>query len=80
MTRIAIVVGSTRPGRHSKQVADWVLSRAASQDGASFELLDLAVYDLPLLDEPLPPSMGNYQHEHTQRWAQTISQFEVSSS
>lgn len=76
MIRIAIVVGSTRPGRHSKQVADWVLGRAAAHEEAHFELLDLAHHDLPLLDEPLPPSMGNYQHEHTRRWAQTISQFD----
>lgn len=76
MVRIAVVVGSTRPGRRSKQVADWVLRRAIARGGADFELLDLAEHRLPLLDEPLPPSQGNYQHEHTKIWAETISRFD----
>ncbi|MBT2522951.1 NAD(P)H-dependent oxidoreductase [Arthrobacter sp. ISL-28] len=70
------MVGSTRPGRRSKQVADWVLARATSRGGADFEILDLADYNLPLLDEPMPPSLGNYQNEHTKVWAQTISRFD----
>lgn len=76
VVKIAVVVGSTRPGRRSKQVADWVLARATSRGGADFEMLDLADYDLPLLDEPLPPSLGNYQHEHTKSWAATIARFD----
>lgn len=76
VVKIAVVVGSTRPGRRSKQVADWVLARATARGGAEFELLDLADYDLPLLDEPMPPSLGNYQHEHTKAWAATIARFD----
>ncbi|MBT2523286.1 NADPH-dependent FMN reductase [Arthrobacter sp. ISL-28] len=76
MVNIAVVVGSTRPGRRSRQVAEWVLSRATSRGGADFEMLDLADYELPLLDEPMPPSMGNYKHEHTKVWARTISRFD----
>lgn len=76
MVKIAVVVGSTRPGRRSKQVADWVLTRATSRGGADFEMLDLAEYDLPLLDEPMPPSLGNYHHEHTKAWAATIARFD----
>lgn len=76
MVNIAVVVGSTRPGRRSRQVADWVLSRATSRGGADFEMLDLADYNLPLLDEPMPPSLGDYQHGHTKAWARTISRFD----
>lgn len=76
MVKIAVVVGSTRPGRRSRQVADWVLARATARGGADFEMLDLADYDLPLLDEPMPPSLGNYTHGHTQNWARTISQYD----
>ena len=76
MVNIGVVVGSTRPGRRSKQVAEWVLSRATTRGGADFEMLDLTDYDLPLLDEPMPPSMGNYTHEHTKVWARTISRFD----
>ncbi|WP_260681136.1 NADPH-dependent FMN reductase [Arthrobacter sp. KBS0703] len=65
MTRIAIVLGSTRPGRLGKAVADWVLLRAAERADARFELLDVADFDLPLLDEPLPPSLGKHEQGHT---------------
>jgi len=76
MVRIAVVAGSTRPGRHSRQVADWVLQRAGKRAGATFDLLDLADFNLPLLDEPMPPSRGNYQHEHTKRWAAAVNGFD----
>jgi NAD(P)H-dependent FMN reductase len=76
MVKIAVVVGSTRPGRRSKQVADWVLARATSRAGADFEMLDIADFNLPLLDEPLPPSMGDYKHEHTRVWAETVARFD----
>lgn len=76
MVKIAVVVGSTRPGRRSRQVADWVLARATARGDADFEMLDLADYDLPLLDEPMPPSLGDYRHDHTRVWARTISRFD----
>ena len=60
MIRIAIVLGSTRPGRLGKAVADWVSSRASERGDATFDVLDVADFDLPLLDEPLPPSLGRY--------------------
>jgi NAD(P)H-dependent FMN reductase len=63
--RIAIIVGSTRPGRHARAVADWVLERASSRPGARYEIVDLADHPLPHLDEAMPPSYGQYQHDHT---------------
>lgn len=76
MLKIAVVVGSTRPGRRSKQVADWVFQRASEHGGAEFELLDVADFDLPLLDEPMPPSLGNYRQEHTKQWAGAVRDFD----
>ena len=76
MTRIGVILGSTRPGRRGAQVADWVMERAQSRTDAEFELIDLADYPLPHLDEPLPPSMGQYQNQHTQDWAATIARFD----
>ncbi|NUS36334.1 MAG: NAD(P)H-dependent oxidoreductase, partial [Pseudarthrobacter sp.] len=76
MVRIAVVVGSTRPGRRSRQVAEWVLERAGAHGGAEFGMLDVADFDLPLLDEPLPPSLGNYQQEHTKKWAAAVEAFD----
>src|SRR3954452_8990189 len=42
--KIAVVVGSIRPGRNGKGVADWVLAQAQGRAGVSYELVDLANY------------------------------------
>jgi NAD(P)H-dependent FMN reductase len=76
MTRIGIILGSTRPGRNGEQVAKWVYDVASRRSDAEFELVDLRDYPLPHLDEPLPPSMGQYQYEHTKAWADKIASFD----
>lgn len=73
--RIAVILGSTRPGRNGESVADWVLEQAAGRD-ASYELIDLLDFPLPLLDEATPPSFGQYEHEHTKAWAAKIAPFD----
>jgi NAD(P)H-dependent FMN reductase len=76
VTRIGVILGSTRPGRRGEQVAHWVIDQSGRRTDADFELVDLADYPLPHLDEPLPPSMGQYQNAHTQDWAATIKRFD----
>jgi NAD(P)H-dependent FMN reductase len=77
MTSIAIIVGSTRPGRKAADVAAWVHGIAAQRSDAEFEIVDLADFELPVYDEPVPPSMGApYTHAHTQRWSDAISRFD----
>jgi NAD(P)H-dependent FMN reductase len=58
MLDIAIVLGSTRPNRNGEAVARWVDEQAKRRRDARFELVDVADYGLPLLDEPVPPSQG----------------------
>lgn len=73
--KIAVIVGSTRPGRVGKSVADWVIEQAQDRN-ATYDLIDLEEVDLPFLDEAIPPSMHMYQNEHTKRWAETIAQYD----
>jgi NAD(P)H-dependent FMN reductase len=72
MIKVGIIVGSTRPGRKGRAIADWVYGIASERLDAEFELLDIADFGLPLLDEPLPPLMGEYAHDHTRAWAARI--------
>ncbi|MEO3797427.1 NAD(P)H-dependent oxidoreductase [Nonomuraea sp. B10E15] len=73
MTRIAIIVGSTRPGRRAMAVAQWVHESAQRHDaGATFDILDVADFGLPLLDETNAAIFGSYEHPHTVRWATAI--------
>ncbi|QKV74583.1 NADPH-dependent FMN reductase [Amycolatopsis sp. Hca4] len=74
--KLAIVLGSTRPGRNGAAVADWVLTRAKERTGADYELVDLLDHPLPHLDEPIPASAGKYAGEHTKAWAATIARFD----
>lgn len=74
MIKIQIITGSTRPGRVNTQVADWVYKIAQGREDIDAELVDIADYNLPLLDEPVPPSMGNYSKDHTKKWAAKIAE------
>ena len=76
MPRIGIILGSTRPNRNGEQVAQWVIELASQRQDAEFELVDLRDYPLPHLDEPLPPSLGQYANDHTKAWAQKIASFD----
>ncbi len=76
MTRIAIIVGSTRPGRRAELVARWVAEIAGRHEGATFETVDLADHGLPLLDEPQPAAIGAYDNPHTRKWAETIASYD----
>jgi NAD(P)H-dependent FMN reductase len=74
--KIAVIIGSTRPGRKGRAVAEWVLEHAQGRPGASYELIDLIDHPLPHLDEPVPASAGRYQQDHTRRWAETIAAYD----
>jgi NAD(P)H-dependent FMN reductase len=77
MTRIAIIIGSTRPGRKAEAVAKWVYEAARKRSDAEFELVDIQDFNLPLLDEPVPPSRGQYSKPHTKAWAAKIDPFDA---
>jgi NAD(P)H-dependent FMN reductase len=76
MLRIAIIIGSTRPGRKAEAVAKWVYEIAQKRSDAEFELVDIKDFNLPLLDEPVPPIMGQYNQPHTKIWAVKMGSFD----
>ncbi|MDX6306862.1 MAG: hypothetical protein QOI77_3831 [Blastocatellia bacterium] len=79
MLKIAIIIGSTRPGRKGEAIAKWVYEIAQKRNDAEFELVDIKDYDLPLLDEPMSPGMGpdHYTHQHTKIWSAKIASFDA---
>lgn len=74
MPKIQIITGSTRPGRNNKAVSNWIYNLASQRDDIEVELVDIADFNLPLLDEPVPPSMGQYSKEHTKNWSAKIAE------
>jgi NAD(P)H-dependent FMN reductase len=65
IAQTCFTIGSTRPGRNGEAVAKWVYEIAQKRSDAEFELVDIRDFNLPLLDEPVPPSLGQYSKPHT---------------
>jgi NAD(P)H-dependent FMN reductase len=74
--KIAIILGSTRPSRNGEAVARWVYEIAKKRIDAEFEFVDIKDFNLPLLDEPVSPSQGQYSKEHTKSWSAKIDSFD----
>lgn len=77
MPTLLIVIASTRPGRVGLPVGEWFRERAEAHGGFEIELVDLAVLDLPLLDEPKHPRLREYTQEHTHAWSRTVAAADV---
>ncbi len=78
--RIAIIVGSTRPGRKGSGVGRWVHDlalRRASTD-VTYDLVELADQALPLLDEAVDAGAANrdYERESTRAWSRLIDGYD----
>ena len=73
--RVGVIAGSTRPGRQSVDVAEWV--RNDDTTGLDLYLIDLAEVDLPFLDEPAAPSFGDYQRPSTKSWSELVQTFDA---
>jgi len=77
MIKLAIISGSTRPGRKAEAVARWVHEFARQRRDADTKIIDIADFQLPLLDEPVPPSMGQYTKAHSKAWAARTAPFDA---
>src|SRR3981081_1969428 len=77
MLKIGIIVGSTRPGRKAAAVATWVHDILKSRKDAAFQIVDIEDYKLPLLDEPVSPTMHQYSKAHTKTWSEKIASLDA---
>jgi NAD(P)H-dependent FMN reductase len=74
--KIGVIVSSTRPTRIGRKLADWFMGQVAGAPDLAFELIDLAEVNLPFLNEPKSPMMGDYQHEHTKQWSEKVKAYD----
>src|SRR4051812_19769174 len=72
MNNLKIITSTTRPGRKGIFIAEWITQLAKETNKFNVELLDLAVVNLPLMDEPHHPRLRQYQNEHTKQWSAKI--------
>lgn len=71
---LKIIIASTRPGRKGPLFADWIAELARSVPGFNVDLVDLAEVNLPFMDEPNHPRLGQYTHQHTKDWSARITE------
>ncbi|MCH1626886.1 NADPH-dependent FMN reductase [Ferdinandcohnia quinoae] len=60
---IGIILGSTRQGRLSPQVGEWVKSIADKRGDANYEIVDIADFKLPFLGEADAPGIATWNEK-----------------
>ena len=76
MIRIAVIIGSTRPGRFGEKPAAWIAERLAARGDLDVTLLDLRDYPLPFYEEPTSPARAgrSYRTTAVARWAKAVDE------
>ena len=74
--KLQVIIGSTRPGRVSERVAKWVATSARELPETQVELVDLADYHLPFLDEPISPryNPNRTPNPEAKRWLSKLAE------
>lgn len=74
--KLMIIIGTTRPERVSGRMAKWVAVEAKNLPDTEVELVDLADYPMPFLDEPKSPRFNPERkpNAQAQKWMDKIAQ------
>jgi NAD(P)H-dependent FMN reductase len=70
--KLNIIIGSTRPGRIGPVIAEWLKEAAVEHGKFAVELVDIAEFNLPLLDEAAHPAKRQYANAPTKRWSASV--------
>jgi NAD(P)H-dependent FMN reductase len=76
MSKIAVIVGSTRQGRQTDKLAKWAAQEVAKK--ADVEILDLVDYPMPFFDEAISPRYNpdRTPDAQTKKWLDKIAEFD----
>jgi NAD(P)H-dependent FMN reductase len=69
---LLVIIASTRPGRLGLPIANWAISEVEKHGDFEVDIADLALMDLPMLDEPHHPIHRNYTKPHTIAWSKRV--------
>lgn len=76
MTNIGIIIGTTRQGRVTDTLAKWVAHELEGK--ATYEMIDLADYPMPFINEPSPRYNPDRQAEPAvQAWLDKVASFDA---
>lgn len=76
MTKIAVIVGSTRQGRQTDKLAKWVAKGLTEK--ADVDVVDLRDYPIPFLDEQISPRYNPERNPdaQTKEWLDKIGAYD----
>ncbi|HET6469243.1 MAG TPA: NAD(P)H-dependent oxidoreductase [Geminicoccaceae bacterium] len=74
MSKLAIIVGSTRPKRFADHPAKWIHDHVANRGDVEVEMLDLRDYPMPFFNEPTSPAYAPPQNEVARRWQKKVGE------
>ena len=77
--KLAVIIGSTRPGRQTPKQALWVANAANNMEGVSADVIDLKDYNMPFFDEPASPRYNPNRtiSESVKSWLDKIDQYDA---
>jgi NAD(P)H-dependent FMN reductase len=77
--KLAIIIGTTREGRKTLQMAKWVEQNAKKVEGAEVEPIDLKDYPMPFFNEPISPRYNPNRviEPPVQKWLDKIKDFDA---
>lgn len=76
MTKVAVIIGSTRQGRQTDKLAKWAAK--GYEDKAEVEVLDLRDYPMPFFDEAVSPRFNPERKPdaETKKWLDKVAEFD----
>ncbi|SFE18041.1 NAD(P)H-dependent FMN reductase [Lentibacillus persicus] len=76
MLNIGIILGSVREGRNAEAVTNWIHDFAVKRGDASYEIVDLADYQLPLLGASVPEAQKSEAEATINAWSEKMASFD----
>ncbi len=79
VVKLAVVTGSTRPGRVTQRQSKWIIKTAEQMDGVEVEHIDLKDYPLPFFNEAISPRYNQDRDvaPEVQKWLDKIGSFDA---
>lgn len=77
LLKIALVITTTRSGRLGASLTNWLAAIAQQRRDASFEIVDLREYPLPLFEEEIPPAYRPAEHAVARRFSAKMAELDA---
>lgn len=74
--KLQVIIGTTRPGRTTPRLAQWIANEAKNVADTEVELIDLEDYPMPFLDESISPRFNPNRkiNEAAGKWVNKLAE------